>query len=354
VWIDSLTAGRGYSATVVLDVEPVEALRRRGLPDSTVSPSTWERLRARRDATGLDTTAVIGAVALGRHTLVLADVPWLSGDRLSTATVAVTSTRAPGGDNDDGASEWTMHQDGRTVAHLREAPPRRRKGVKLPDVARALTEMDSYNASWTAEFQGLELMCRATGVWPTAADLGGELLGGFLAVPRPDEPDVRAPHPPKAAARPAITLGDEQCLVVVRTDYSNDVGWAGLLEALAQSEFADDVDAHVVTDRAWAHADPDEILGALRPAPLAAVFVADATAMNTAGYPLLAVSTVIPAPGEDYEPEQGVTREFRAEIGVVANMHIQFEIGNMGFEEFSAWANDDPDGVFRGFDQTNG
>jgi hypothetical protein len=43
VWIDSLTAGRGYSAAVVLDVEPAEALRRRGLPDSAVSRSTWER-----------------------------------------------------------------------------------------------------------------------------------------------------------------------------------------------------------------------------------------------------------------------------------------------------------------------
>jgi Domain of unknown function (DUF6924) len=45
-----------------------------------------------------------------------------------------------------------------------------------------------------------------------------------------------------------------------------------------------------------------------------------------------------------------VTREFRAEAGVVVEMHIQFEIGNMDFEEFSAWANDDPDGVFRGFE----
>jgi hypothetical protein len=68
VWIDSLTAGRGYSATVVLNVEPAEALRRRGLPDSGVSRSTWQRLRARRDAAGPGAGAVVGALALGRHT----------------------------------------------------------------------------------------------------------------------------------------------------------------------------------------------------------------------------------------------------------------------------------------------
>jgi hypothetical protein len=351
VWIDSLTAGRGYSAAVVLDVQPAEALRRRGLPDTAVSRSTWEQLRARRDATGLDTAAVVGAVALGRHTLVLADVPWLPGGPLSTATVAVTSTRAPGRE-----SEWTMHRDGEAVAHLREVPPLRRKGVKLPDVARALTEMDSFNASWTAEFQGLELMCRVTGVSPTAAGLGGELLGGLLTVPRPNEPAVPRPNepdfraPPKAGALPAITLGDKECLVVVRTDYSNDAAWAGVLEALAQPEFNVDTDVHAVTGHAWAGAGPDEILGALPPAPPDAVFIADATAMNTEGYPLLAVSTTSPAHSEDYEPEQGVTREFRAEARVVAGIHEQFEVGNMSFEEFSEVANCDPGGVFRGFD----
>lgn len=63
------------------------------------------------------------------------------------------------------------------------------------------------------------------------------------------------------------------------------------------------------------------------------------------------MSTTIPAPSEDYEPEQGLAREFRAEAAVVADMHIQFETGNMGFEDFSAWANGDPDGVFRGFNR---
>jgi hypothetical protein len=220
--------------------------------------------------------------------------------------------------------------------------------VKLPDVARALTEMDSFDASWTAEFQGLELMCRATGVSPTAAGLGGELLGGLLTVPRPNEPDFRAP--PKAGAWPAITLGDEECLVVVRTDYSNDAAWAAVLEALAQPEFNIDTDVHAVTGHAWAGAGPDEILGALPPDPPEAVFIADATAMNTEGYPLLAVSTTIPAPSEDYEPGEGVTREFRAEARVVAGIHEQLEVGNMSFEEYSEQANCDPGGVYRGFD----
>jgi hypothetical protein len=353
VWIDSLTAGRGYSAAVVLNVEPAEALRRRGLPDTAVIRSTWQQLRARRDAAGPGAGAVVGAVALGPHTLMLADAPRLPGGPLSAATTAVTSSRAPGGDNDAGESEWTMHRDGDTVAHLRDEPPPRRKGVKLPEVARALTEMGSYNASWTAEFEGLELMCRVTGVWPTAADLGGELLGGVLAVSERDEPDVPAPQPPGATSRPAITLPDglpdDRPVVVVRTDYSDDTAWAGLLEALGQADFTDDVDVHTVTGPAWNGADVDEVLAALPPDPPEAVFIADATAMNTDGYPVLAVSTTIPAASEDYEPEDGVSREFRAEAGTVASMHINFEIGNMSFAEFSEWATDDPEGVFRGY-----
>jgi hypothetical protein len=64
---------------------------------------------------------------------------------------------------------------------------------------------------------------------------------------------------------------------------------------------------------------------------------------------VLAVSTTIPAASADYEPEDGVSREFRAQAETVAGMHINVETGNMCFEEFSEWATDDPDGVFRGY-----
>lgn len=209
----------------------------------------------------------------------------MPGEPLSEGTSAVTSTLVPRGDEVPGVSEWTMHRDGKTVAHLRREPPQRRKGVRLPEVVRALTEMGPDDASWTAVFEGLELMCRVAGISPAAADLGGELLGGILVAPWPDELDARVPEPPKGGVRPAIRLDDDQRVVVVRTDFSNDAAWAGLLEALAQSAFADDVDVdvHAVTGQAWAGASPDEILAALPPHALEAVFIADATAMNTRG-----------------------------------------------------------------------
>jgi hypothetical protein len=347
VWIDSLTAGQGYSAAVVLDTEPAEVLRRRGLPDSAVRASTWQRLRATRDASPGART-MVGAVALGRHTLLLASAPGLSGRPLSTGTTAITSIRAPGGGNDPGESEWTMHRDGDTVVHLRRDPPRRRKGVKLPEVARALAEMGSDDAMWTAEFQGLELLCRVSGVSPAAADLGGELLGGLLGDLEQDEPAADAARSPAARSRPPIALPDLASfpLVLVRTDYSDDAAWAEILESARRWEYGDQL-VHAVTGPAWAGAAVDDVLAALPPHRPEAVFIADLPAMNASGYPVLVVSTVIPAPSEDYEPEDGVSREFRAEAGTITTMNANLAIANIGFEEFSESASHDPEGIFR-------
>jgi hypothetical protein len=352
IWIDSLTAGRGYSATVVLAVAPAEVLRRRGLPDGAARVATWPQLRAERDA-GPGGGTVLAAVALGRHTLLLADTPGLPDRPLSAGTTAITSTRAPGGDNDPGQSEWAVQHDGDTVAHLRRDPPRRRKGVRRPEVAAALAEMGSDSADWTAEFEGLELLCRAGGISPVAADLGGEILGGILTGSRLDESAAEPepePRPPAARPRPPIALPDLESfpLVVVRTDYSDDAAWARLLDVVGRYEFGDPV-IHAVTGPDWAGAGVDDVLTALPPDCPEAVFIADLPAMSTDGYPVLAVSTIIPAPSQDFEPEDGVTREFRAEAEAVASMNANLSIANVSFEEYSESANGDAEGILRGW-----
>ena len=342
VWIDSLTAGRGHTATIVLDVEPAEALRRRGLPDGSVRAGTWVRLRAERDATG--SAAVVAAVALGRHTLVLTDAPGLSGAALSAGTTAITSTWTPGRHRRPGRSEWTLHRDGATLVHLRSHPPKRRKGARLPELVRALDPAGA-DPLWAVDVEGLALLCRVAGVAPTAADLGDELLGGLLDVVEPDE---RSPEPPPPVRAP-LTVPDLAFfpVVMVRTDYSDDDAWAEVVDSAQQNEWREPV-IHAVSDPVWAGADPEEVLAALPPDRPGVVFVADQAAMNPFGYPVLAISTTIPAPSADYEPADGEQRTFRAEAETVSDVAGQLAIGNLGFADLVDQAGRDPEGVFRG------
>jgi hypothetical protein len=186
VWVDSLVAGRGYSTVLVEDAGPAEVLRRCCVPSAVVTSTTWENLRAMRDD-ARPAADVFGAVPLGPHTLLLVDRPWLAAARLSAGTRTITTSRAPGGgdggDGDPAGAEWTMHRDGDTTAHFRERPPVLRHGSRLPELSRPLMAMGSYDVTWTAEYEGLELMCRVAGVSPTAADLGGALLGAVLEAP---------------------------------------------------------------------------------------------------------------------------------------------------------------------------
>lgn len=350
VWIDSLVAGRGYSATLVEGLSPAEVLRRCSVPAPVTS--TWEDLRTQRDDEN-PAAVVIGAVTLGRHTLLLADRPWFDATALSAGARTITTSRAPGGDNDPGSGEWTMHRDGVNTAHFRADPPIRRRGARLPELSRPLMAMGSYDVAWTAGSEGLELMCRVAGVSPTAADLGGAFLGAVLDPPAGLFEPPTGPVPVVPPARPVIPWSgapDDAPLLLIRTDYEDDDAWAAVVAEAARSSLAGDpVATLTVSDPGWAAASVDEVLAALPPGDFwEAVFVADAQTMTAPGHPLLAVSTSIPAPSVDYEPEEGVTREFRATADTVADMHVNFQVANMSFEEFSTWANDEDDKVYRG------
>ncbi len=85
----------------------------------------------------------------------------------------------------------------------------------------------------------------------------------------------------------------------------------------------------------------DEVLAALPTEhPPLTVYLADAITLTTEDALVLAVSTQIPAPSEDYEPEEGVSREFRVPVEFVAMIEGNLGIGNMSFEEYSAEAED--------------
>jgi hypothetical protein len=136
---------------------------------------------------------------------------------------------------------------------------------------------------------------------------------------------------------------------VVRTDFTDDAVWDQVVESLEQP-WGDNFSSTTfpVTDPAWAGADPDEVLAALPDGRLLdVVFIADATTMR-GRQALLAVSTTIPAPSEDYESEYN-EREFRILPQAVAEMQANLATGNMSFHDFADSALGDQDRIHRSF-----
>jgi hypothetical protein len=325
VCFDSLATGRGYTAVVVRDLTPAEALRRWGLDEA--STATWQELASR----STNDEIAVAAVPLDGHTLLVAGTAWVQGgDQLSAGTTAVRHSYDP---QRAWPSEWSMHRDGATIAHVREEPPKRRKGVNRPEIRQAVEEMNEHQSwsapDWFASFRSLELMCRVAGVRPTAADLRGPLLGGVVPASLAQPPVlVRPPRPD----RPPLVIEDD--LVLVRTDFSDDVAWAAILAEVRTGGF-DEQAVQPTDDPGWQGADFEEVLAAL-PDGCApdVVYLADAVAMAHPDHALLAASTELPPASDDYEPEDGVTRTLRIEPGLVTTMHANLQVANLSWEEY--------------------
>jgi hypothetical protein len=279
---------------------------------------------------------------LGDHTLLMAGAPWMpgEGDALSAGTTAVRHSYDPGC---VWSAEWSMHQDGVTLTHVREEQPKRRLGVDRPEIIQAVQEMNEHQSwsapDWFASYQSLELMCRVAGVWPTAADLRAELLGGVLPASVVQRPVVVRPARPD---RPPLVIEDN--LVLVRTDFSDDDAWAAILDEVRGGAF-DDGEVQPTDDPGWAGADFEEVLAAL-PDDFAAdvVYLADAVTMTHEEHAVLAANTEIPPASAVYEPEEGVTRTMRIGPDFVTTMHANLEIANLSWEEYCE-QRDDPDDV---------
>ncbi|MEU3782795.1 hypothetical protein [Streptomyces sp900129855] len=156
-------------------------------------------------------------------------------------------------------------------------------------------------------------------------------------------------------ALPAVTGRDEFDVLVVRTDYHDDQAWQDVTAALMEPWGYRQYEAHVhfIDDPVWAGATVDEALNAVRADEnLAVVFLADRTTMQAESHALLAVTTLTReecVDDEDYEQLTEFGREFRTVPAGVHDVHANLSIGNLGFEEYAAWAHDDPEGTYRPF-----
>ncbi|WP_327392803.1 hypothetical protein OG533_24205 [Streptomyces sp. NBC_01186] len=164
---------------------------------------------------------------------------------------------------------------------------------------------------------------------------------------------VRLPPDP-VTTRPTIDRTDhdsEAEAVVVRTDHSDDKAWRAVVDLLNQPDGEFEVRTHLVDDRAFAGASPDEVvLSALAGQPrLEVVFLADAATMR-GEHTLLAVATgsqLDDVDEEEEEDEVELRAEFRLLPTLVNLMHVNLAIGHSDFWSFAYAAADDPDYVYR-------
>ncbi|MGW1539205.1 DUF6924 domain-containing protein [Streptomyces sp. NPDC002309] len=152
---------------------------------------------------------------------------------------------------------------------------------------------------------------------------------------------------------PAVTGRGEYDALVVRTDYLDDRAWQDVAAALTEpwGDRQYEAQVHFVDDPAWAGTTVDEVLTAVRGDDhLAVVFLADGTTMRDGSHPLLAVTTVTReecVDEGDYAQLTEFGREFRTVPAGLHDVHANLSIGNLGFEEYAAWAHDDPEGILR-------
>ena len=152
-----------------------------------------------------------------------------------------------------------------------------------------------------------------------------------------------------------VTGHDEFDALVVRTDYRDDQAWQDVVAALMEpwGDRQYEAQVHFINDPAWVESTIDEVLTAVSSDEnLSVVFIADRVCMQAELHPLLAVTTLTRedcVDDEDYERLTECGREFRAVPAGVHEVYANLSIGNLGFEEFAAWAQDDPEGVFRPF-----
>ncbi|MCX5115358.1 hypothetical protein OOK13_44435 [Streptomyces sp. NBC_00378] len=154
---------------------------------------------------------------------------------------------------------------------------------------------------------------------------------------------------------PVVTGHDEFDALVVRTDYRDDQAWQDVVAALMEpwGDRQYEARVHFINDPACAEATVDEVLTAVSgDENLSVVFLVDRVSMQAEHHPLLAVTTLTRedcVDDDDYEQLTDFGGEFRTMPAGVHEVYANLSIGNLGFEEFAAWAQDDPEGIFRPF-----
>ena len=329
-WFGALAGeGRGYCVAVVRESTPWEVLQRTGLPRGAMVWTTWHRLQRHRDAAHPNEGTAVAAIAVGPDVLLVSDDPALPVAELAPSTSVVALHQPFEANNFWGI--FSLHQDGRLVSEVRD-DPRRLKGAKVAEVAAALDDI-------VHEMHRHELVFRTSGVVPSAAELGGSLLGGVLVRARP------AATTPTAEPPFAVEEYDGMNPLVVRTDFTDEDAWNRVVEEL-RTPWADEapVDPYLISDLRYAGAPTERVLQDVRTALPGldlpgAVFIADGTTMRGTGHPLLAVSTEWDGEPFAEDEEEFVTR-FRLRPNAAAEISVNLGLGNMDFEDFAC------DGVY--------
>ncbi|WP_216898381.1 DUF6924 domain-containing protein [Nocardia alni] len=316
-WFNVLS-GHGHCVAVAKDSTPEQVLERIG---AAPVAGTWRELQRHRDATHPDGGTVVAAIAVGPDVLLISDDPDLQVAQLAPSVAAVHQP-----DGNCGFAVFDLHRDGTLVAELREYP-HRRKGAKVPEVAAALAEI-------VHSMHSHALLFRTTEVVPTAAALGGELLGGVLA-PKP-EPEPTSPPEPLLV----VEGWEDMTPLVVRTDFTDDEAWDQIIQEMSAPWFDNDpVPPCVVTDPRLAGAPAEQVLREVcaalpEPGRPGALFIADAMTMNNPVHPLLAVTTEWD--GNPFEEdEEEFTTQFRLMPDAAIEISTNLDLGNMDFEDFA-------------------
>lgn len=145
-----------------------------------------------------------------------------------------------------------------------------------------------------------------------------------------------------------LTNYDAWDALVIRTNFSDDAAWQGVAAELQRSQYDFPFSFHLLDDPAWRGASADDVLAELPPEHPPVVFIADATAMR-GDHALLAVRTTDEAPDDPDGEYEAAPGQFRLLPAAIAEVHVNLELANMDFDDFSWAAQDDADTIFRGF-----
>jgi hypothetical protein len=148
---------------------------------------------------------------------------------------------------------------------------------------------------------------------------------------------------------------EDFAVLVVRTDYSDDLAWQAVVDELMRpwGSLQQEADVQFVNDPEWSGADVSELLAAAAGDEyLSVVFLVDGITIREGQRTLLAVN--VPCEdewGDDEESQEwaALGRPFRITPQEVHGLHVDRALGNMDFEEYAEVAQQAPDGIFRGF-----
>ncbi|MFF3614840.1 DUF6924 domain-containing protein [Streptomyces sp. NPDC002580] len=145
---------------------------------------------------------------------------------------------------------------------------------------------------------------------------------------------------------------DPDAALIIRTDHGDEPAWAALRTELLKPWGDNNIElyVHIADDPRWAGFTPEQVLSAVAAdEELSVVFLADHESMRDGPGTLLAMAVLTREEcdsDEEFEADGGA---FRTVTSGVPEIHANLMIANLSFGDFKEAAEQDPQGVFRGF-----